>query len=162
MGNCGDPDAVKFRGRGFHQITGLWKYAKYWVYRGWLSPSVMNGWENDPEYKAKNRAGMKIQPPSIDNPQRVTETPYNCLDTAGWELVAGNPEDVFSSIDADANTSIGSKEEKDNISDVTVAINGGDIGGTQRRAYTVALKNIFMDRARLTDSKISELLKANT
>ncbi|MDT8891172.1 hypothetical protein [Enterobacter cloacae] len=62
-------------------FTGLDTYSSYWVYRGWLSKSDFdNSWWSDAEYKN----GMKKTPPEIEFPHKITESPYNCIDTGGF------------------------------------------------------------------------------
>ena len=83
-GNLGDPDAQKFRGRGFKQLTGRLNYSKYWVFRGWLDPRTFDdSWWVDPHYAAHDAAHMQRRPAIVDDPQRSTQTPYNCIDTGG-------------------------------------------------------------------------------
>ncbi|MBB3213700.1 putative chitinase [Herbaspirillum sp. Sphag1AN] len=68
-------DGMKFRGRGFKQLTGRYNYAKYWVYRGWISLSNFDSvWWGE---KIGHRA------PIIDNPQIISNVPYNCIDSGG-------------------------------------------------------------------------------
>ena len=143
-GNCGDIDALKFRGRGFHQLTGLEAYSNYWVYRGWLrQDSFDRHWWDDPAYKAKNIDGMNKRYAVINDPHRVTANAYNCIDTAGWELSFNKPK-AFSAMDKDANTVIGSAEEEANIKAVTKAINGGDVGIGERIKHTKFIKEIML------------------
>lgn len=72
-------DGMKFRGRGFKQLTGLSNYAGYWTYRGWLrSTDYDNSWWRNPN-------GSRF--PVIDNPQNVSIVPYNCIDSGGQFVV---------------------------------------------------------------------------
>lgn len=55
------------------------------MYRCWLSKSDFdNSWWNEDGYKKKNKAGMKKTPPEIGSPHKITESPYNCIDTGGF------------------------------------------------------------------------------
>lgn len=69
-------DGMKFRGRGFKQLTGLFNYSEYWVYRGWLSRSNFDANWWDPQHP--NRRA-----PQIDNPQIISTVPFNCIDSGG-------------------------------------------------------------------------------
>ncbi|MTH48550.1 M23 family metallopeptidase [Intestinirhabdus alba] len=68
-------DGMKFRGRGFKQLTGLANYTEYWTYRGWLHRSDYDSrwWTNPTELRV----------PVINNPQKVSLIPYNCIDSGG-------------------------------------------------------------------------------
>ncbi|QGH67364.1 peptidoglycan DD-metalloendopeptidase family protein [Xanthomonas oryzae pv. oryzicola] len=147
-GNLGDPDAQKYRGRGFKQLTGLYNYSRYWVYRGWLDKnSYDEAWTNDPGYRSKNRAAMRLRPPVIDDPQKVTAEPYNCLDSGAWYLCAERPE-TLRRIDEDGSNVASSDVEKaaeERISRaVTRAINGGEIQWKERLLNTRAAKDILL------------------
>ncbi|MFK8260622.1 M23 family peptidase [Erwinia sp. AnSW2-5] len=141
-GNCGDVDAQKFRGRGFKMLTGLDTYSSYWVYRGWLSKSSFDAsWWTDPQYRRKNLPGMIKRPPQIDDPHKVTETPYNCVDTGAFYIVCFKNK-TLKVMDSDKVTS---RDDNDVAERVTLAINGGTIGLEDRKKTTKAAKEILSD-----------------
>lgn len=147
-GNLGDPDAQKFRGRGFKQITGLLNYSKYWVYRGWLaSGTFTDNWWDDEFYKKHMAADMKKIPPKIDDPHRATANAYNCIDTGGWYLGSERPK-TLAKIDQDhfgvAKNPADIEAEKILSWEVTRAINGGGIDKEKRLFETIAAKNILL------------------
>jgi predicted chitinase len=148
-GNLDDPDAQKFRGRGFKQLTGLINYSGYWVYRGWLNKSTFdNSWWTDPHYISKDKGRMSKRPPLINNPHEVTSKPFNCMDSGGWYMSFQRPK-VMQEMDSDVlSKSISSVEilrEENAIKSVTKAINGGEIGLPRRIIYTKNAKKFIYD-----------------
>ncbi|WP_449550125.1 hydroxyethylthiazole kinase [Lelliottia amnigena] len=74
-------DGMKFRGRGFKQLTGLASYTGYWTYRGWLRHTDYdNRWWQNP---------TQLRVPVIDTPQNISTVQYNCIDSGG-QFVAKN------------------------------------------------------------------------
>ena len=150
MGNLGDPDAQKFRGRGFKQLTGRINYVQYWVYRGWLSPgSFDDQWWSDPQYIAKNSAGMKKRPGVVDNPEVVGVYPYNCMDAGGWYMTFQRSA-VLRTMDSDmphvAVSLSDQAQEAATSKAVTRAINGGEIDWDGRLKNTRVAKQILLDQ----------------
>jgi hypothetical protein len=150
MGNLGDPDAQKFRGRGFKQLTGRLNYVQYWVYRGWLaSSSFDNQWWTDPQYVARNARGMIKVPGVVDNPEVVGTSIYNCMDAGGWYMVFQRPA-VLRAMDGDMDyLAIGPHDQAQETTiskAVTLAINGGDIAWNNRLENTRSAKKIVLDQ----------------
>nr|NHB94731.1 hypothetical protein [Photorhabdus cinerea] len=146
-GNCGDADAQKFRGRGFKMLTGRANYAAYWVYRGWIiKKDFDNYWWDDEEYKKKNINKMKKRPAVIDDPQKVTENEYNCIDTGGY-FIRGIKPNIVKEVDKDKwHENASEKEQEDEftvIKSVTKLINGGDKGLKDRNKMTRKAKEVL-------------------
>lgn len=128
-GNCGNIDAQKFRGRGFKMLTGRDKYADYWVYRGWLQKdSFDNHWWDDPQYREKKAEAMRLRPANIEEPQKITESPYNCIDSGSFYIICFRGRTIRSIVLDEAENTMNDNA----IAAVTQAINGGD-NGLQRR-----------------------------
>jgi hypothetical protein len=72
---------MKFRGRGFKQLTGLSNYTQYWTFRGWLRVGVDydESWWNPP----RRPTDPAKRPPQIADPQRISNNPFNCIDSGG-------------------------------------------------------------------------------
>jgi len=90
---------------------------------------------------------MRMRPPDIDNPQRATETPDNCIDTGGWYLGAERPHTIRE-MDRDGRSIASEPAERATeraISyAVTRAINGGEIQRDDRLRETRAAKEILL------------------
>ncbi|WP_374538741.1 hypothetical protein [Chitinimonas taiwanensis] len=74
-------DGMKFRGRGFKQLTGLSNYTQYWTFRGWLRAGVDydESWWSPP----RRPTDPAKRPPQIADPQRISNNPFNCIDSGG-------------------------------------------------------------------------------
>ena len=88
-----------------------------------------------------------MRPPNVDDPQRATETPYNCVDTGGWYLGSERP-DTLREVDRDSQNFSSTPAERaaeQTISySVTQAINGGGIQRDDRLRETRVAKGILL------------------
>ncbi|GAB7523102.1 M23 family metallopeptidase [Paraburkholderia sp. 2C] len=147
-GNCDQIDAQKFRGRGFKQLTGRSNYAKYWVFRGWLSKAEFSeNWWTDPAFIAHNVNGMIKRPAQIDDPHRIALA-ENCIDSAGFYLRFERPK-VVREIDKDDDvplsaSSMASTAQQKISRQVTQAINGGLTDADNRFNYTRIAKKVLI------------------
>jgi predicted chitinase len=146
LGNVGDVDAQKFRGRGFKQLTGRANYADYYVYRGWLKRSDFDAnWWSDSAYKNHHPAQMTKRAAPIDDPDRIIANPYNCIDSGGFFVTFVKPV-IKEIIDKESPkipvTNAETEALRSNSFLVTQAINGKNaLAHAERFAATVdALK----------------------
>ncbi|WP_337264494.1 MULTISPECIES: M23 family metallopeptidase [unclassified Serratia (in: enterobacteria)] len=148
LGNCGDIDAQKFRGRGFKMLTGRSNYAPYWVYRGWLAKSSFDQhWWTDRMYRERRVAQMRKRPAIIERPQKVTENEYNCVDTGGY-FIRSIKSGTVRAMDKDRGyispTPQNRADEAEVVRVVTKEINGGDMDLDKRKLYTAFAKVILL------------------
>jgi predicted chitinase len=123
IGNLQPGDGPRFKGRGFKQLTGHYNYAEYWCFKGWLKKGkdFDVGWEHDPTKRY----------PKIDNPERLIETSFNCIDAGFWYIAVFRHDAVVAM-------------DQDDVIKVTKVINGGDNGRVDRTAFTNRIKRILL------------------
>lgn len=74
-------DGMKFRGRGFKQMTGRSNYAQYWVFRGWLRTGI--DFDDNWWLAPRRPTDAPRRPAPIADPQRISTVPFNCIDSGG-------------------------------------------------------------------------------
>jgi len=123
LGNCQPGDGPRFKGRGFKQLTGRYNYAKYWCFRGWLTEGkdFDIGWERDTTKRY----------PKVDNPERVIESAFNCIDTGCWYITIYRNGAVAAM-------------DRDDVLKVTWAINGGENGLKERTNFTNRMRKLLL------------------
>lgn len=146
IGNCGDEDAQKFRGRGMKMLTGRANYADYWVYRGWLSrKSFTNYWWDDQLYKDKNTKEINKKAAIINDPHKITGDAYCCIDTGALFIVKNST--ILTIMDEDTWHEPANKQnqtaEKNIIKGVTNVINGGETALDDRVTLTRKAKDLL-------------------
>ncbi len=123
-------------------LTGRDKYADYWVYRGWLLASSFDQhWWNDVQYKSENASKMTKHPAIIDEPQKITASPYNCIDSGCFYIICFKNKTIqeMDNYQAESfNDSI--------VTKVNQAINGSTNGLAQRKLMTNNAKRILNDK----------------
>lgn len=123
LGNYQPGDGSRFKGRSFKQLTGRYNYSEYWCFKGWLKKGkdFDVGWEHDPTKRY----------PKIDNPERVIESTFNCIDAGCWYITVFRHNTVAAM-------------DQDDVIKVTEAINGGDNGLEERTEFTNRIKRILL------------------
>ena len=84
---------------------------------------------------------MKKKPPKIDNPHKVTESAYNCIDTGGF-FIACFKSKVLKIMDEEQ---FGKADDDSIILKVTKCINGADKGIAERKIATKKAKEVIDD-----------------
>lgn len=122
LGNTQPGDGPKFKGRGFKQLTGRYNYAEYWVFKGWLKKGedFDFGWERDPNKRF----------PKIDDPEKLVKHAY-CIDAGCWYIA------IF------RNGTVAAMD-KDNVTAVTRAINGGENALAERTEFTNRIRKVLL------------------
>ncbi len=82
---------------------------------------------------------MKRRPALINNPQMITTTPYNCIDSGGFYITCFRRE-VLKAMDKDKLTI-----SHDVVSAVTKAINGSDNGLVERKFVSKIAAGYLLD-----------------
>lgn len=123
LGNIQPGDGPKFKGRGFKQLTGRYNYAFYWEFKGWIKEGQ--------DYDQYWWTDKKKRYPKIDNPEILISNTFYCIDAGTWYIAKHRP-DTLAAMDSD------------DVKKVTKAINGGEIGLSERTELTELIRKILL------------------
>lgn len=131
LGNMGESDAIKFRGRGLLHLTGRANYAKYWVYRGWLENKdfTPSWWKT---------TVLHPKAAEINDPQRIAVNPYDACDSAGWYWSNESRKKHGK------RWTCQEAADTDDVTLVTFVVNGGANGLPERKGYLKLAKSVLI------------------
>ncbi|WP_146744894.1 hypothetical protein [Herbaspirillum rubrisubalbicans] len=127
-------------GRFIKQLTGRENYGKYWVYRGWLSPTSFEATWWNPSNSEKA--------PKIPDPQKLSISIYNAIDSGGWYWTAGARENKFKTINLQIKSAV---IDEPMVKAVAIAINGKNSTTGKPNNLTERLKETQWAKAIIMD-----------